>query len=97
MKYLLVILFFIPSLLISQSRVMGKVIETAADGSVLPLMGANVIWEGSTVGTFSDENGDFILPYDTTYKTIIISYVGFISKKIKIKDPSVFLKITLTK
>lgn len=97
MKYLLVILFFIPSLLIAQSRVMGKVIETAADGSVLPLMGANVIWEGSTVGTFSDENGDFILPYDTTYTTIIISYVGFISKKIKIKDPSVFLKITLTR
>ena len=97
MKYLLVILFFIPSLLIAQSRVMGKVIETAADGSVLPLMGANVIWEGSTVGTFSDENGDFILPYNTTYKTIIISYVGFISKKIKIKDPSVFLKITLTR
>ena len=97
MKYLLVILFFIPSLLIAQSRVMGKVIETAADGSVLPLMGANVIWEGSKVGTFSDENGDFILPYDTTYKTIIISYVGFISKKIKIKDPSVFLKITLTR
>jgi len=76
---------------------MGKVIETAADGSVLPLMGANVIWEGSTVGTFSDENGDFILPYNTTYKTIIISYVGFTSKKIKIKDPSVFLKITLTR
>ena len=97
MKYLLVILFFIPSLLIAQSRVMGKVIETAADGSVLPLMGANVIWEGSTVGTFSDENGDFILPYNTTYKTIIISYVGFTSKKIKIKDPSVFLKITLTR
>ena len=97
MKYLLVILFFIPSLLIAQSRVMGKVIETVADGSALPLMGANVIWEGSKVGTFSDENGDFILPYDTTYKTIIISYVGFISKKIKIKDPSVFLKITLTR
>ena len=97
MKYLFVILFFIPSLLIAQNRVMGKVIETVADGSALPLMGANVIWEGSTVGTFSDENGDFILPYDTTYKTIIISYVGFISKKIKIKDPSVFLKITLTR
>ena len=97
MKYLFVILFFIPSLLIAQNRVMGKVIETVADGSALPLMGANVIWEGSTVGTFSDENGDFILPYDTAYKTIIISYVGFISKKIKIKDPSVFLKITLTR
>ena len=97
MKYLFVILFFIPSLLIAQNRVMGKVIETVADGSALPLMGANVIWEGSTVGTFSDKNGDFILPYDTAYKTIIISYVGFISKKIKIKDPSVFLKITLTR
>ena len=97
MKYLFVILFFIPSLLIAQNRVMGKVIETVADGSALPLMGANVIWEGSTVGTFSDENGDFILPYDAAYKTIIISHVGFISKKIKIKDPSVFLKITLTR
>ena len=95
MKYLFVILFIIPSLLIAQNRVMGKVIETVADGSALPLMGANVIWEGSTVGTFSDENGDFILPYDAAYKTIIISYVGFISKKIKVKDPAVFLKITL--
>ena len=66
---------------------MGKVIETVADGSALPLMGANVIWEGSTVGTFSDENGGFILPYDAAYKTIIVSYVGFISKKIKVKDP----------
>ena len=91
MKYLLVILFFIPSLLIAQNRVMGKVTESLANGSALPLMGANIIWEGSTVGTVSDENGDFTLPYDAVYKTIIISYVGFISKKIKIKDPSVFL------
>ena len=34
---------------------------TVLDEDSIPLMGANVFWQGTSIGTTSDENGKFIL------------------------------------
>ena len=95
MKNLFILLYFIPTLLFAQDKIKGNIFEISLEGIELPLFGANVIWEGYSVGTVSDQDGNFLLPYDKSYKTLVISYVGFASKKIDVKTPSKFLKIIL--
>ena len=95
MKNLFILLYFIPTLLFAQDKIKGNIFEISLEGIELPLFGANVIWEDSSVGTVSDQDGNFLLPYDKSYKTLVFSYVGFATKKIDVKTPSKFLKIIL--
>ena len=95
MKNLFILLYFIPTLLFAQDKIKGNVFEITSEGIELPLFGANVIWEGSSVGTVSDQDGNFLLPYDKSYKTLVFSYVGFETKKIDVKTPSKLIKIIL--
>jgi outer membrane receptor for ferrienterochelin and colicin len=95
MKNLFILLYFIPILLFAQDKIKGNIFEISLEGIELPLFGANIIWEGSSVGTVSDQDGNFLLPYDKSYKTLVFSYVGFETKKIDVKTPSKFLKIIL--
>ena len=60
----------------------------------VPIIGANVIVKGSSIGSISDMNGHFSL--DASEKDILlISYIGYMTKEVKIgKQRS--LKIQLT-
>ena len=53
----------------------------------IPLPGANVFWLNTTVGAMSSEDGSFKLPYDETYKKLIISYIGFRTDTLLIETP----------
>jgi outer membrane receptor protein involved in Fe transport/copper chaperone CopZ len=55
----------------------GKVLEMDENGEEIPVIGANIFWEGTTTGTSSDQFGIFILPRDQESERIIVSYVGF--------------------
>ncbi|WP_298543035.1 carboxypeptidase-like regulatory domain-containing protein [uncultured Aquimarina sp.] len=53
----------------------------------IPLPGANIILEGTTVGTSTDFDGNFEFPVQLKEGDVLIfSYIGFTSKKIVIKD-----------
>jgi outer membrane receptor for ferrienterochelin and colicin len=43
----------------------------------LGVYGANVYWLNTTVGTTTNEKGWFTIPYKTTYKKLVISFVGY--------------------
>jgi outer membrane receptor for ferrienterochelin and colicin len=43
----------------------------------LGVYGANVYWLNTTVGTTTNEKGWFTIPYKTSYKKLVISYVGY--------------------
>lgn len=60
--------------------------------SALPF--ANLVWKGTTIGTTTDENGNFQLKKITQTDDLIISYTGYKSDTISTKGKS-FLKITL--
>mgnify|MGYP000221078123 CR=1 FL=1 len=60
--------------------------------SVLPF--ANIVWKGTTIGTTSDENGNFKLKKIAQTNDLIISYTGYISDTLNTENQS-FLKITL--
>lgn len=82
MKRILSLLFFVPTLIFSQ-------IDGALNGYVfdsksgLPVLGANVVLEGTEKGAITDENGFFEIEniYPKTYN-INVTYLGYQSKKI---------------
>ena len=95
MKNLFIILFFMPALFFAQDKIKGMVMEPSPQGKHLPLPGANVIWEGTSVGTITDIDGNFTLPYESSYKKLIISYIGYKSKTIDVKNPNTVIHILL--
>ena len=67
----------------------GKV--TDANGQ--PLVGVNVILEGTTRGTITDEQGEFELTLEEPEGVLLFSYVGFLSKKVNYTGE--YLEVTL--
>ena len=51
------------------------------------LAGANVYWLNTEVGTVTDLDGNFIIPYKSEYKKLVISYVGFKTDTLTINEP----------
>ena len=42
-----------------------------------PLIGANVIWEGTNIGATTDDKGTFVLKRQPNINSLVTSYVGF--------------------
>ena len=82
MKKIFLLLFFTPFIIFSQTdgTLNGYVYDSESE---MPLLGANIIIEGLEKGAVSDENGFFeILNIDPKTYNLIVSYVGYQSKKI---------------
>ncbi len=56
---------------------------------------ANIVFVGSTTGTVSNENGKFYLESDKTYTQVEISFLGFETKIVTVKNRDFNLIITL--
>lgn len=52
------------------------------------IYGAVLYWEGSSIATFSDENGRFEIPADSNYNVLICEYTGFATRKFRVSDTS---------
>jgi outer membrane receptor for ferrienterochelin and colicins len=77
MKYLLFILLLTPLLSISQNKIEGMLLEKNENNETIGLAGANVFWLNASVGTITDLDGSFSIPYKSEYKRLVISYVGY--------------------
>jgi outer membrane receptor for ferrienterochelin and colicins len=76
---LLILLATVSNLLLAQQNVTylkGKVIAQNQDAKI-PVIGANVYWSNTTVGTTTDVNGNFKLSKLKTNNQLVISYVGY--------------------
>ncbi|MEM6894534.1 MAG: DUF5686 family protein [Bacteroidota bacterium] len=69
---------FFTSLLCSQTKIDGVV----SDESGNPVAFANVLFQDSSEGTITNENGRFYLESDDTYDTVVFSFIGYESKTI---------------
>ena len=82
MKRILSILFIIPALTFCQvdGKLNGYIFDSK---SQLPLLGANVIIEGTEKGAISNENGYFeISEIKPESYNLTVSYIGYQSKNI---------------
>ena len=92
MKYIVLIAFQISALFIyAQGNINGKI----NDQNGLPLVGANIVVENTTIGTTTDVNGKFKLQVDKLPVNIKVTYIGFQPKTIEVKNKS-FLTVSLS-
>ena len=62
----------------AQENIKGRVVEHEQDGSETPIPGANVYWEGTTIGVATDEQGYYSIPEPVSYPAImVVSFVGY--------------------
>lgn len=81
------------SLLVAQNMVKGSVSD-ADSGD--PIIGANVIIDGTSDGTVTDVDGSFSIATDRSFPLMItISYTGFASQKIEVSDGSQMNNVAL--
>lgn len=85
------ILLLLPVLGLAQTDngfVTGSVSELEESGSLIPLVGANVYWLGTTNGIATDENGRFSIEKTTGSQKLVISYVGYLSDTLDVAGQS---------
>jgi outer membrane receptor for ferrienterochelin and colicins len=97
MKKLIYVFFLIlfPLSIFSQVKVEGIIYEENSDTKKTPLLGANVYWLNTEVGTVTDFDGKFSIPYKESYSQLVVSYIGFKSDTIQVKNPNKQIKISL--
>ena len=83
--HLLILLFALPLFAQAQESLKGLVLEVL-DGQEVPLEGANVYWQDTSIGTITDEDGKFSVPYSGEYNQLVISYIGFETKTLKVNS-----------
>ena len=86
--YTLICLFLLSTALFAQTKVTGVVLEDSGEGAI----GANVVAEGTTVGTVTDFDGNFELMVPAGVKHLIISSIGFKTQTVAVKP---VIKVTL--
>lgn len=69
-----------------------KVKGTVLDENGLPILGANILVKGTTVGTITDVDGNFSLGIPSSDATLVISFIGYKNVEIQAKDN---LRITM--
>ena len=86
----IVTLFFVTTQGYSQDRISGSI----SDVNGVPLIGASVVEKGTSNGSQSDFDGNFLIENLKDNAILIFSYIGFKSLEISIADNSV-LNVTL--
>ena len=76
-----------PLFLCSQEKIEGTITESNANNKHIGLFGANVHWLNTSIGTVTDVEGKFTIPYKKEYDRLIISYIGFRTDTLIIKQP----------
>ena len=101
-KNIAFLLFFVSQFIYSQETIKGIV----TDENNQPLLGANVFWFNTAIGTTTDENGNFTIKKSPETTFLVVSYIGFETKKIEItsntisvvlKEVNTLKEVTITK
>lgn len=85
--FILIFFLMIPSVLSSQEsrKITGKITDNNGES----IIGANVIEKGSTNGTVTDINGNFLLEVSQS-SVLEISYIGYITQTIPVANNTTF-------
>ena len=75
-----------------QKTIKGKVLDVQGES----IIGANVIIKGTSNGVITDIDGNFTLDNVQVGSVIQISYIGYLTKEVKITGNTTELKIALT-
>ena len=77
-------LFVVFVALVTKSFGQTKVSGVVLDNSKQPIPYANVVFKGSNTGVVSNEDGRFYIESPDNYTELIVSFVGFPDKTVKL-------------
>ena len=81
-KIIFFICLFIKIIQINAQDIKGKVLEIDNQNKTKPLIGANVFWENTNIGTITDSQGQYTIPKTTKLPaTLNVGYIGYSLKK----------------
>ena len=81
--HLIILLLALPLFVQAQESMKGMVLEVI-DSQEIPLVGANVYWQNTSIGAMTGADGKFSLPYAKEHKKLVISFIGFETETLKI-------------
>ena len=93
-KLFMLFAFFVLSVGIvsAQTKTVTGKVTSADDGE--PVIGASILVKGTTLGTITNEDGDFTIPnVPNSSKTLVVSFVGMISQDVAIHNGSINVKL----
>ena len=62
----------------AQNQIEGLVLEFSTNGAIIPIIGANVYWENTTIGTVTDKNGNYsIQEAPSLPANLLVSFIGY--------------------
>ncbi|MEO6820621.1 MAG: TonB-dependent receptor [Ginsengibacter sp.] len=71
----------------TSDMVSGVVMSEDNKGNFTPLAGATILWAGQSKGSFADAHGVFSIPRVKTGSRLIISFSGYQSDSLEVKEP----------
>jgi len=90
-KKIMYLLLLVTSIAQAQNDVIkGKIVDENNE----TLLGANVYWLNTNIGVVTNENGEFTIKKSDETTSLVVSYIGYNTKKIEVVDDS-FLTIQL--
>lgn len=85
MKRILFLLLLSSLGMTAQEVLEGRILDgNAVTETPEGLFGANVYWQNTQVGAVTDMDGNFTIPYKAEYRTLLISYVGYVTDTIAV-------------
>lgn len=88
LRALPLLLLLLPSLfLIAQSR---TITGTVTDEKSQPLAGVSVMLNNGSKGTTTNQTGDFSITVEPTVDSLIVSYLGYVTKRLPIANTNSF-------
>ena len=87
MKILNLIFLWFPFILFSQENIEGTILEINSNNKKTGLPGVNIRWHNTSIGTITNFDGEFTIAYQKENTKLIVSYVGFKTDTIIIKQP----------
>ena len=88
--WLSIVVLFILFAFISGINIKGKIMDENGN----PLVGASITIKGTKGGTSSDANGQFSITVPNEKAVLVVAYVGYVNKEIKVGSQS-FLSIKM--
>ena len=83
-KIIILLILIMPLSILAQSVLKGKIMYLEGKQHA-SLAGASILWLNTQVGTITQDNGNFEIPYKKEYKKLIISYLGFNTDTLTVK------------
>jgi len=94
-KYIVVFLAFCLSIQTKSQNINGKVLEQISLEKFNPIVGANVYWENTNIGTVTDKNGVYsIQKAPSLPANLLVSFIGYEVSNMELLDEQYIFYLT---